>query len=163
MHTPQTILIIGAGTKGRFLASRLSSGADRVVLCDAEAAVAGDAVTEILATHPAAQVEAMQCSYDAAWEADIIVLALPAADHAVVVDSIRPVACRKIVVTTARNRHELESLLPHSAIVDAFAGTLQPDETVHMAGSSRDALDVVARLARNAGLQVGQLTPSSLF
>ena len=120
MHTPQTIVIFGTGDLSRGIANGLSGGGDRVLLCDE----AFEGVTRLAeglrAAYPSYDVEAVHCSYDAVWESDVIVLAVPPEAHREIAKRIRPVANLKVVINTQAASEELCRSLDNCRMVQAF-------------------------------------------
>jgi predicted dinucleotide-binding enzyme len=162
MYTPQTIVIIGAGEIGRAIASGLSNGSNRVLLCDQDFSIAQDVANGLQTTHPYYDIEAVACSYDATWEADIIILTSSSCpDRQEIAKKIKAVACQKVVVTTADVLIELQQLLPNSKIVQAFNGidagcfhqSVENRKTVNcfITGENDEAIDTVAALVKTIG------------
>ena len=78
MQTKQTIAIIGAtGNMGSAISKSLSKGNYRLLLCANEQDKVRAQVEEIKRDNPAADVEGLDCSVNASWEADIIIAAVP--------------------------------------------------------------------------------------
>ena len=99
MHTPQTIVIIGAGETAKGIVRGLAGGRDRVIFCEGNFDAARSFAKELQKQYPGYDVEALQCSYEATWEADIIILALPSCpDRQEIAQKIKTVASQKIVV-----------------------------------------------------------------
>lgn len=122
MFNPQTIVIIGTGSTGKGLAASLAGSQYRVLLCGLDFLETRTYVEELQTLHPHYDVEALSCSFEASWEADIIILAISAPHQPGVAERIRKVACQKVVITTQDNREALQQLLPHSRVVQAFTG-----------------------------------------
>lgn len=190
MKTKQTIAIIGAtGNMGAAIAKSIAKGHYRLLLCghqpDKLAAVARD----VLAAHPGADVEALDCSRQAGWEADIIISAVPFSAERQVAEQIREVANQKIVVSIANPLNatydglvtapdtsaaeELQKLLPNARVVKAFNTTFAADfETpviegkradAFVAGNDEEALQQVSELVTTAGfnpIAAGRLSVS---
>ena len=134
-------------------------------------------VKEIKSTHPDADIEPVNCSYDASWEADIIIIAVPYQAEKEIAEKIREVANQKIVisianplnetynglVTTAGSSaaEELQKLLPNSKVVKAFNTTFAADFATpvidgkqvdsFIAGNDTEALATVSELVSTAG------------
>jgi 8-hydroxy-5-deazaflavin:NADPH oxidoreductase len=178
MKTIQTIAIIGAsGNMGAAISKGLAKGNYRLLLCandlDKVQAVADD----IKKTIPAASVEAVDCSVDASWEADIIIAAVPYAAEKAVAEKIKEVANQKIVISIANPLNEtydglvtapdtsaaeeLQKLLPNSKVVKAFNTTFAADFSTpvidgkqadaFIAGNDTEALETVSELVSTAG------------
>lgn len=164
MQTPRTIVIIGAGEIGQALTRGLSVNRDKVILCDADFNQACSFVEQLKSTNPASDVEALLCSYEATWEADIILLACATCNEKKdIARKIRPVASQKIVVTVEEGVKELEELLPDSHIVQAFTGLQVTDfersysqkNTIEcmISGKDQEALNTVTGLVETLGFK----------
>ena len=162
MHTPQTIVVIGTGKTGKGIIRGLSNGNDRVIFCDENFETARSFTNELQAANPYYDVEAVLCSYEATWEADIIILALPSCpDRRKLAQRIKAVATQKIVVIMDDAVKELQDLLPHSRIVRAFTGIsddafdlpAEQKKTIdcRVTGTSEEAVQTVAKLVRTVG------------
>ena len=122
MHTPQTIVIIGTGATGKGIAANLAGSRYRVLLCGHDFPETSSFVEELQAAHRYYDIEALSCSFEASWEADIIILAISAAHQPEVAARIRKVANQKVVITISENGPALQQLLPYSKIVESFSG-----------------------------------------
>ena len=122
MHTPKTIVIIGTGATGKGIAAGLSGSRYRVLLCGHDFLETRSFVEELQAANPFYDIEALSCSYEASWEADIIILAISAPHQPEVAERIKKVASQKVVITISENGSSLQALLPYSKIVEAFSG-----------------------------------------
>ena len=178
MSTKQTIAIIGASGKvGTAISKSLSKGNYRLLLCSDEWIEAQAVANEITSSYPAADVEALQCSAEATWEADIIIVAIPYIAQHDVATKIKDFANQKIVISISNLQKEsdngvttasaisaaedLQKLLPNSKVVKAFNNTLLSDvtpskiegnqEDAFIAGNDTEALQVVSLLLSTAG------------
>lgn len=178
MRTKQTIAIIGAsGSMGTAISKSLSKGNYRLLLFTDDRAKLKNLEKEIIHAHPGADVESINCSYTASWEADVIIVAAPFAAEKEIADKIREVANQKIVVSIANPLNdsydglvtapdtsaaeELQKLLPHSKVVKAFNTTFASDFAqpvidgkqidAFIAGNDSDALETVKELVQTAG------------
>ncbi|MHC2992164.1 NADP oxidoreductase [Pontibacter sp. HJ8] len=178
MKTMQTIAIIGAsGNMGSAIANGLAKGNYRLLLCANELEKVQAVAKEIKSSHPAAAVEAIDCSVEASWEADIIIAAVPFAAEKEVARKIREVANQKIVISIANPLNdtynglvtapdtsaaeELQKLLPHAKVVKAFNTTFAADfatpvidgkqADAFIAGNDAEALQTVTELVETAG------------
>ncbi|MBG9375449.1 NAD(P)-binding domain-containing protein [Panacibacter sp. DH6] len=178
MAVQKTIAIIGAtGSMGKAIAKSLAGSSYRLLLI----ASATDKLTllhqEILQAHTQANVECMQCAFDACWEADIIIPAVPYAAEKFVAEKIRQVATGKIVISisnpftesftalktiTGKSAgEELQELLPYAHVVKAFNTVNATDFMlpaineqvfdVLVAGNNDDAVKTVSSLVDQAG------------
>ena len=147
MITKQTVAVIGADrSMAAALTKQLAKGNYKLLLYYNEPESLNGLLHEILQQHPAADVEAIACSVNACWEADFIILDLPAGAAAEVADKIRTVANQKIVISLDRSFYDsdrtahvsdrtevngqqaggaelLQELLPHSKLVKVFSGS----------------------------------------
>ncbi len=178
MRTKQTIAVIGAtGNMGSAIAKSLSKGNYRLLLFTNNKSKLKNLEKEIASACPAADVESINCSYTATWEADVIIVAAPFAAEKEIADKIREVANQKIVVSIANPLNdsfdglvtapdtsaaeELQKLLPHSKVVKAFNTTFASDfaqpvidgkqADAFIAGNDSDALETVKELVQTAG------------
>lgn len=178
MRTKQTIAIIGAsGSMGTAISKSLSKGNYRLLLFTDDKAKLKNLEKEIIHAHPSADVESINCSYTASWEADVIIVAAPFAAEKEIAGKIREVANQKIVVSIANPLNdsfdglvtapdtsaaeELQKLLPHSKVVKAFNTTFASDFAqpvidgkqvdAFIAGNDSDALETVKELVQTAG------------
>ena len=193
MQTKQTIAIIGAtGNMGSALAKSLAKGNYRLLLKSTRQDELDRLVKEIQATTPSADVEGINCSKEACWEADIIIPAVPFGAEKEVADRIREVANQKIVISIANPinesysglqtsgetsaAEELQKLLPYSKVIKAFNTTFAADFSnpvingqqvdAFIAGNNEDALKTVSELVSTAGFNPiisGDLTASRLL
>lgn len=179
MKTKQTIAVIGAtGNMGAGIARNLSKGNYRLLLCANNQDKLQALVHDIRRHNAAADIEVVDCTEEASWEADSIIVAVPYAAEKEVADRIRKVANQKIVIsisnplnaaynglTTAPDTsaaEELQKLLPNSKVVKAFNTVFAADFATpvldgkqidsFIAGNNPEALQTVAELVSAAGL-----------
>jgi 8-hydroxy-5-deazaflavin:NADPH oxidoreductase len=172
-----TIAIIGAnGNMGKGLATALASkSAYRLLLADAGYAATDALAKDLRLSHPDTDVEALDCSATASWEADIVIPAIPYAAQKEVAEKIKPFVNQKIVVslvnpmnetmtalaTDSSAAEELQQLLPNAKVVKAFnttfAGTFYEPVVdgvpvdVFVAGDDEQSVKAVSALARTIG------------
>jgi predicted dinucleotide-binding enzyme len=178
MQTKQTIAIIGAtGNMGSALAKSLAKGNYRLLLVTENKKGISALVKEIKFVHPGADIESINCSYDASWEADIIIAAVPGHSEKAVVTKIREVANQKIVISIANPLNEtydgldalrgniaaeeLQKLLPNSKVVTVFNTTFAAafstpeidgkQADLFIAGDDSEALAIASELVKTAG------------
>jgi 8-hydroxy-5-deazaflavin:NADPH oxidoreductase len=186
----KTIAIIGAaGNMGSGIARNLAKAGHRILLAGRNQSSLNDLLATIKAATPKADVEVLDCSKEASWEADIIVPAVPYLEQAAVAIRIKDVVTGKIVISianplnetydglvteaTTSAAEELAKLLPHSKIVKAFNTVFAADFTTPMvggktvdnfvAGDDEQAVTTVAELVKDAGfnpLVAGKLAVS---
>ncbi len=124
MAVKKCIAVIGLETEaGMALIRSLAAGPYRLLLFKQEGCESDAAVDRLKAAFPLAEIEIIGCAFEAAWEADVIVLATDAAEEEPVARKIREVATRKPVVRIslpgAVPTDILQSLLPDSEVVTA--------------------------------------------
>jgi predicted dinucleotide-binding enzyme len=178
MQTQKTIAIIGAtGIMGSALAKSLAKGNYRLLLFTEKKKGINGLVKEIKSIHPGADIESINCSYNASWEADIIIAAVPCHSEKTMADKIREVASQKIVISIANPpkenndvlvtptgssaAEELQKLLPNSKVVKVFSTNFAADFSTpvidgkqvdsFIAGDDAEALATVSELVRTAG------------
>jgi 8-hydroxy-5-deazaflavin:NADPH oxidoreductase len=174
----QTIAVIGAaGNMGSGIARNLASAGHRVLLAGEKKEQLHALLASIKAATPQADVDVLDCSHEASWEADVVIPAVPYAAQAVVAAKIKDVVTGKIVVSlvnplnasydglvtapTTSGAEELAALLPHSNIVKAFNTVFAADfNTTQIGGKTADcfvagdddqAVATVAALVKDAG------------
>lgn len=177
MKTKQTIAVIGAtGNMGSAISRNLSKGNYRLLLCanDREKL---DTLAADIRKSASADVESLDCSVNASWEADIIIVAVPYLAEKEVAGKIRQVANQKIVVSIANPLNEtynglltspdtsaaeeLQKLLPNSKVVKAFNTTFAADFATpviagkqvdaFVAGNDESSVNTVSELVKAAG------------
>lgn len=178
MQTKQTISILGStGIMGTAIAKSLAKGNYRLLLCAGKQTSADSLAKEIKEINPSAEVEAIDCSYNASWEADIIIAAVPFQAEKEIAERIRDVATQKIVISLANPLNEtykglltaadtsaaeeLQKLLPNSKVIKAFNTTFAADFSqpvingkqadAFIAGDDEEALKTVSELVETAG------------
>ena len=109
---------------GKTIATALSKGNERVLLADKNFEVAEAVSANLLAANKLYDVEAISCSYNAAWEADIIILAIACSELKEVANYIKEVSTQKIIIAVSDSFKEdttdaseaLQQLLPNCKI-----------------------------------------------
>jgi len=166
MRTKQTIAIIGAtGNMGSAIAKSLSVGNYRLLLYARDFNTCKQLAEEILAIHLLADAEAMDCSINASWEADMIIIAAPDSEYKEISLRIREFATQKIIISMVNPLYEtytgmltapetsdaedLQQLLPHSKVVKAVIDSKRV--AVVIAGNDQDAAEMVSELMSAAG------------
>lgn len=178
MRTKQTIAVIGAtGSMGAAISKSLSKGNYRLLLSARNFGKIQDLVNEIYAINPLADMEAIDCSVNAVWEADMIILAIPYPAEIEMAERIKEVASQKIVISISNPLNEtydglltepgtsaaevLQMLLPNSKVVKAFNTNFAADfaepvidgvlTDTFIAGDDKEALDYVEELVSIVG------------
>jgi NADPH-dependent F420 reductase len=178
MATRKTIAIIGAsGKMGSAISKSLSKGNYRLLLIANQHQKVEQLINEIKSNNPLADVDSMGCSFDASWEADIIIPAVQYQVEKEVAEKIKQVATQKIVVSISNPLHEnysglatarqesaaeeLQNYLPDSKVIKAFNTVFSGDFSqpvidgkqvdVFIAGDDEEALKTVSELVADAG------------
>ena len=102
MATIETIAIVGAAGKLGSAVARSLNGKYRLLLMSEDVEELVELKTELSKSSPDAEVHAVSCAREAAWEADIIIIATPYAAEKDVAEKIREVAVGKIVISISR-------------------------------------------------------------
>lgn len=115
---------MGATEKyGRAIANRLASMPYRLLLISHEPEKLNELAEKITNQYPGAEIESLECVKDGCWEADIIIIAVEAAEEKRVAELMKEVATQKIVVVISQNENEckeLEKTLPYSKVVKVY-------------------------------------------
>lgn len=185
----KTIAILGAnGKMGTAIARSIAGGPYRLLLFARESGKAEALADAIRKDHPGADASAIACPFDASWEADIIIPAVPYAAQQETAEHIKQVATQKIVISIANPLNatrdglltapgtsaaeELQAALPHAKVVKAFStsfdntyanNTIDGKADNFIAGDDEEAVETVARLVADAGFNpviAGGLTAS---
>jgi NADPH-dependent F420 reductase len=178
MSTKKTVAIIGAsGNMGSAIAKSLSKGNYRLLLFANKKDKTQKLSNAIKKANPSADVDCVACPFDASWEADIIIPAVPYKIEKEVAEKIREVATQKIVISISNPLNErydglttpsdssaaeeLQNYLPDSKVVKAFNTVFAGDfsQTVingnqvdsFIAGNDEDALQTVSELVSTTG------------
>jgi 8-hydroxy-5-deazaflavin:NADPH oxidoreductase len=193
MNTKQTIAIIGAtGSMGSAISKSLSKGNYRLLLSSNDRANVDSLIKDITNSNSSADIEAIDFSKDATWQADIIISAVPFQAEKEVATMIKEVANQKIVISIANPLNdaydglvtapdtsaaeELQKLLPNAKVVKAFNTTFAADFTTpvidgkqvdsFLAGNDDEAVETVSELVRTAGfnpIAAGKLSVSRIL
>ncbi len=186
----KAIAIIGAaGNMGSGLARNLAKAGYHILIAGNDQNKLNELVSGIKQDTPNADVEILDCSKEASWEADIIIPAIPFNAQNEAVSKIKDVVTGKIVISIANPLNEnydglvtnpdlsaaeeLANLLPYSKIVKAFNTVFAADfaspiidgktSDVFIAGDDDEAVATVTELVKDAGfnpLIAGKLSMS---
>lgn len=178
MKIKQTITVIGAtGNMGSAISKSLSKGNYRLLLCANDGDKVEALVQDIKKDNPSADVESIDCSVNASYEADVIIVAVPYEAEKDVAQKIKEMANQKIVISIANPLNStynglvtapdtsaaevLQKLLPNSKVVKAFNTTFAADFSTpvidgkqvdaFIAGNDEEALLTVSELVSTAG------------
>lgn len=186
----KTIAVIGAaGNMGSGIANNLAKAGYKILLAGNDQTKLNDLLNKIKKETPIADVEVIDCSKEASWEADIVIPAVPYSAQSEVVQKIKEVVTGKIVLSIVNplnntydglvtdpatsGAEELAKLLPYSKIVKAFNTVFAADfntpqidgKTIDtfVAGDDEEAVSAVAEIVKDAGfnpLVAGKLSMS---
>ena len=182
MTAPKTIAIVGAtGKIGSVIARSLADARYRLVLM-ANNREKLEALKHELVQIYDGDIALVATAREAAWEADLVVLAVSADVEMAIAGHIRDVVAGKIVISiSARDNRkeqgsaaeELQRMLPHSRIVKTLntvhvSAYVSPavsckSSVLFLAGNNGDAVSVVTELGKDAGFSpmvVGDLSAS---
>jgi 8-hydroxy-5-deazaflavin:NADPH oxidoreductase len=179
MKTKQTIAVIGnTGKMQTTLLKGLSRGNYRLLLCSNEDGQMLSLTEEIRTANVSADVEIIQCTVNATWEADIILSTIPRIGEKEMAATIKEVACQKILVSIGEDSNnitngavnltaikratdELQNLLPHSKVVKVVSSSVYTEATetvingntqnAIVAGEDKEAVNTVSELLSSAG------------
>lgn len=120
MAYKQTVAIIGATTAiGKSIAQRMSDAYCLLLMDDASLALSSWA-DELQRFHADAIIHKVDCCKEASWEADVIVLAVADSQLVSVVEKIKEVSTRKVVVQfmgDSRLNIDVRALLPFAKVI----------------------------------------------
>ena len=126
MPHKNTIAIIGAsGSLGAAIAKGISKGHYRLLLMDKEQNHLSLLASEIIKGNSSADVDIIHCCKDASWEAEIIIVVVPADEQKEIAKKIKEVATQKIVISVASQispGNDLQQLLPYSKVINVSIG-----------------------------------------
>jgi predicted dinucleotide-binding enzyme len=156
MTTIKTIAIVGASGKMGSAIARSLQGKYRLLLMSRDEAKLIDLKSELSKSTPDQEVYAVSCAREAAWEADIIIIATPYETEREVAEKIREVAVGKIVISISNPpdsqlvtsedfsaAEQLQRQLPYSKVVKRFNTTFAADfMTSHIDGRIVDATQI---------------------
>lgn len=126
MAVKKTIAIIGAtGATGGVIARWLAKSGYRLLLISTEQNELREMVSELAISSPAAEVEGMDCMFNASWEADLVIMAVPARDEQEVACRISEVTRGKTVISISSRiddsaKPNLQQLLPYSRVMKLY-------------------------------------------
>lgn len=162
---------------GSVIARSLAKGNNRLLLLANSQDKIEILIDGIKNDHLSADIDAFECAAEAAWEADVIILAVPYAAEKEIAAKIKEKANQKIIISIANPLNEtytglttspdssaaeeLQKLLPNSKVIKAFNTTFAADFTTPvingkqvdalLAGNDVEALEIVSGLVETAG------------
>ena len=166
MAVHKTISIIGAtGTMGSAITIALARNYHNELLLMARDQQKLKNLADFLKKeYPLTSTLTVQCSKGACWEADIIILAVPATAEEEVAKYIKEVITQKIVISVSpeTSLSQLQQLIPYSKIVKAFYANKPreiknaiPGEEINsfIMSDDEEALITVSELLCSAGFK----------
>jgi NADPH-dependent F420 reductase len=186
----KTIAIIGStGNMGSGITYNLAKAGYRILIAGNDQSKLNNQIEKIKADVPNADVEVIDCSREASWEADIIIPAVSYEAQTMIANKIKDVVTGKIVISianplnatydglvtdpTTSAAEELAKLLPNSKVIKAFNTVFAADfntpqidgktPDAFIAGDDDDAVATVSELVKDAGfnpLVAGKLAMS---
>ena len=153
MGVKKAIAIVGATeTAGRVIVNQFASMPYRLLLISHQPEKLNELTEKINKQYPGAEIESLECVKDGCWEADIIIIAVEAAEEKRVAELMKEVATQKIVVVVSQNENEcreLEKVLPYSKIVKAFVNL--EEKEIFLSGSCETVNEEISKIFIQAG------------
>lgn len=174
----KTIAVIGAaGNMGSGISNNLAKAGYKILLAGNDQYKLVGLLNKIKNETPKADVEILDCSKEASWEADIIIPAVPYQSQEEVAEKIKEVVTGKIVISITNplnetysglvtspetsGAEELAKLLPYSKIVKAYNTVFAADfntqkidgkiADVFIAGDDEESVAEVSELVKDSG------------
>lgn len=153
MAIKKTIAIVGATeTAGRAIVDQVAFMPYRLLLISHQPEKLKELTEKITKKYPGAEVESLECVKEGCWEADIIIIAVEAAEEKKVAELMKEVATQKIVVVVSQNENEckeLDKVLPYSKIVKAFINLGKKE--IFLSGSGETVNEEILEIFKQAG------------
>lgn len=153
MSVKKTIAIVGATEKsGIEITSQFAFTDYRLLLVSNNMIQLTQLLKNIRGKKPTAEIDTIECVKDGCWEADIIVLAVPASNEKEVAEMMKEVATQKMVVSISGEKNEvLQQILPYSKLVKV-SNILQSKE-IFISGKDEEANEEILKIFLDAGYQ----------
>jgi len=157
--TKQTIAIIGSSSMiGTSIAKGLCRGNYRLLLFEGISEEALALFDEICSTVDGADVEFMDCTHLASWEADVIFIEYQEPVLKEISEKIKDVSAQKIVafiLGAEKNNFmkNVESYFPNSKVVGMIPSKSEPGNII-LHSENTDALNVLQKMLSPAGFKV---------
>ncbi len=149
--TKQTIAIIGSSSPiGTFIAKGLCRSNYRLLLfeenCD-DARLLSDEITE---SFNGTDVEFLDCSHQASWEADVIIIASQDSVLKEISEKIKDVVTQKTIAVTLDSESKTalkvaESYFPYSKVVGMISSKNEPDNII-LLSEHTSALNIIQEM-----------------
>ncbi|REL38244.1 hypothetical protein DYD21_06455 [Rhodohalobacter sp. SW132] len=156
--TKQTVAIIGSSNGiGRSFVNALCRDNYRLLLIEENREEAERLSDEISSSVEGADIEFLECSHQASWEADVILILKNGIDLKDLSEKINEVSTQKIIVTLlkaerADDLEQVESYFPNSRVVGLFPAKSSTNN-VHLHSRQKKALDTVRDMISASGFQ----------
>lgn len=149
----KTIAIVGATEReGVLLSEKLACAKQRLLLVSDNPEKLLALQAKVLEVRPQADVDVVECIKDGCWEADIIILCVPASVDKMVAMLMKEVSTQKIVVSILQKQcdgEELQKLLPYSKLVNLTVD--QYSNQISVAGADATANEEILNIFLQAG------------
>ncbi len=160
MAYKKSLAIIGAATHTGAAVARSMFASYRLLLMDSSAEMLASLEQQILHLNKSAEVEAVLCSKEASWEADIIVVAVNKEQLQAVAEKVKDVTtCKPVVhfISDTGDTTDLQTLLPHAKVVDVWLSnplntTAEQTDAV-VRGTDAEALATAQEILTQTGCQ----------
>jgi hypothetical protein len=150
MAVKKTIAIVGATeTAGAEIANRFSGMPYHLLLVSDKSNELPQLAIDISQKNPVAEIDTIECVKDGCWEADIIILAVPACEEKHVAEMMKEVATQKIVVVLSNGG--AEHVLPYCKVVRV---SLSSENKITVSGNNPAANEEIAWIFNHAGYRV---------
>jgi 8-hydroxy-5-deazaflavin:NADPH oxidoreductase len=162
MHTKRTIALIGTGSLAKALATALARGNNCILLFSSMFEKAKLTAAFIKQKIELADIEAVPCSFNASWEADIIITAIPSSELKQLAEYVQEVAVQKLFIISKDSKeadiipddiNEVQTLLPYTNIIHASFCFDKDEISYSITGNNAEALDDVHALLQEAGIR----------
>ena len=160
MAVQQTIAIVGAAEKlGAELTNKLAKQHYRLLLVSDNKEQLNERSASAQQLVPQAEIEVVECTKDGCWEADTIILTVPATQLNEVAEVIKEVSTQKVVINISAVENDasfisapipgLQKLLPHARVIQALVNVKKGDCVI--AGYDDEAVAEAVAIIGKAG------------
>jgi hypothetical protein len=156
--TKQAIAIIGSSSVfASSISKALSRDNYRLLLFDESSNEARILAEEITSAEKGADVEILECTHVACWEADVIFILKNEKNLNDLSEKIEDVSIQKIVVTLLNNEsaqelEQIETYFPNSKVVGLYPSK-SISKSIHLLSRHPKALDTLRSIISSAGFQ----------
>ncbi len=153
MAAKKTIAIVGATEKaGTQIANKLAQNDYRLLLVSNNINQLTQLSKNITDKKLKAEIDAIECVKDGCWEADIIILAVPAHEEKKVAGMMKDVTTQKIVVSISNEKNAttgLQQILPYSKLVEV--SNILKSKEIFISGENKEANEEILTIFQEAG------------